>query len=60
MTRSETDNSSLNRWLARFVAEAHGKPYSPVSVQSLLVRILRHMREINIDTSNFIDKGGSP
>ena len=60
LTRPETDISSLNRWLARFVAEARnkdGKPYSPVCVQSLLAGILRHMREINIDTPNFIDKG---
>ena len=60
LTRLVTEISSLNHWLFGFVAEARnkdGKPYSPVSVQSLLTGILRHMREINIDTPNFMDKG---
>ena len=60
LTRPVTDICSLNHWLFRFVAEARnkdGKPYFPVNVQSLLAGILRHMREINIDTPNFMDKG---
>ena len=60
LTRPETDISQLNRWLSRFVAEDRnkdGKPYSPVSVQSLLSGILRHMRELSVDTPNFMDKG---
>ena len=60
LTRPETDISQLNRWLSRSVAEDRnkdGKPYSPVSVQSLLSGILRHMRELSVDTPNFMDKG---
>ena len=52
------DASTLNYWLARFVAEvrqADGKPYQLKSIHQLICGILRHMRSIVPSCPNILD-----
>ena len=49
----------VNIWLSHFVAETRngkGEEYSPASLNQILAELLRHMRNCNPDTPNFVDK----
>ena len=49
----------LDRWLSFYVLETRnnkGKPYPPKTLYQLLCGLLRHMRGINPNTPNFLDK----
>ena len=57
-----TDPATLNTHLSRFAVEtrkANGEPYPPKTVHQLLCGILRHMRDINQECPNFLDKKDS-
>ena len=52
------DKVVLNNWLCVFVAETRkqdGNRYSPKSLYQLLTGILRHMRNLNPSSPNFLD-----
>lgn len=49
----------LDRWLSFYVLETRnnkGKPYPPKTLYQLLCGLLRHMRGINPNAPNFLDK----
>ena len=52
--------ATLNKWLARFVAEARkedGSPYPPKTIQALLTGLLRHARaSTGKEPPNFLQK----
>ena len=54
------DPALLNKWLSLYVMETHrvdGKKFPSKSIDCLLSRLLRHMREINpTNASNFLDE----
>ena len=49
----------LDKWIARFVAEArqsNGKEYSPRSLHQILCGLLRYMRSVKDDAPNILEK----
>ena len=54
-----TDSGVLCQWLSRFAAETRttaGKAYTPSTIYQLLTGLLLHMRDVNPDSANFLDK----
>ena len=59
LTSTNVDCTMLCKWLSHFVAETRngkGEEYSPASLNQILAGLLRHMRNSNPDTPNFMDK----
>ena len=57
-----SDPATLNTQLSRFVVEtrkANGELYPPKTVHQLLCGLLRHMRDVNPECPNFLDKEDS-
>ena len=55
----QRDVAPLIHWLSKFLVEARnkeGRMYSPTSLHALLCGLLRHMREKNPYTPNFMDR----
>ncbi len=56
---SSSDPATLNMWLSRFAVETRntkGEFYPPSSLCQLLTGLLRHMRTINPNCPNFLEK----
>ena len=56
---TSTDPEVLNKYLSLFAVEArktNGDSYPPATLHQLLCGILRHMRAINSECPNFLDK----
>ena len=56
---SSSDAQVLSKHLARYVVEtrrANGNLYPPSTLHSLMCGLLRHMRSINPECPNFLDK----
>ena len=57
-----SDPATINTQLSRFVVEtriANGEFYPPKTVHQLLCGLLRHMRDVNPECPNFLDKKDS-
>ena len=59
LASTSADSTILCKWLSHFVAETRngkGEEYTPATIHQLLASLLRHMRNHNPDTPNFMDK----
>ena len=59
LASTNADSTILCKWLSHFVAETRngkGEEYTPATIHQLLASLLRHMRNHNPDTPNFMDK----
>ena len=57
-----TDKTVISNILSRFVLETrkeNGERYTPKTIHSLLSGLLRHMREMNVNCPNFLEKSDS-